>query len=114
PASKQIVTFTLDEFKKLWQGESRQDGVALLLEPTPAFNAGEDEDREQQKNASKVTWTKMFAYLLQHRGYFIQIILGLLAASLFHLLIPFLTQGIVDKGVNLHDTNFVYLALIAQ
>ncbi len=39
---------------------------------------------------------------------------GLLAGSLLSLIFPFLTQSIVDVGIQNHDINFIYLVLLAQ
>lgn len=114
PATNGIMKIDADTFRECWIGRNGDEGVALLLEPTPAFNRNEDDHVDEKEKLQKVTWDKLWGYLAQHRGYFFQIVLGLLAASLFQLLIPFLTQGIVDKGVNMQDMQFVYIALIAQ
>ena len=43
-----------------------------------------------------------------------QLILGLLLVSCIQLIIPFLTQSIVDIGLNNNDLGFIYLILFAQ
>ena len=113
PATDGVMTLDYDTFTQLWHGKDTQEGIALLLEPGPNFYKDEFEIEEGQKN-KKVTWGKLGSYLLQHKGYFFQVILGLGAASLLQLFIPFLTQGIVDRGVNMQNLSFVYIALIAQ
>jgi ATP-binding cassette subfamily B protein len=111
PAEHSILTIDQDTFIKCWLGEAEK-GTVLLLETTPAFYEQEESlEVEQQK---LVSWGMLWNYVKQHQRYFFQILLGLIAASLFQLLIPFLTQGIVDKGVNMQDISFVYIALIAQ
>lgn len=114
PATDGLMKLDIDTFRQMWHGKESKEGIALLLEPTPDFYKSPDEVREINRGGNKVTWNKLFGFLLQHKRYFFQIILGLLAASLFQLLIPFLTQGIVDRGVNMQDVNFVYIALVAQ
>jgi len=114
PATDGIMKIDAETFRQCWIGDAGNEGVALLLEPAPAFSKNEEEYADEKENFQKITWGKLWGYLAQHKGYFFQIILGLLAASLFQLLIPFITQGIVDKGVNLQDISFVYIALIAQ
>lgn len=111
PATNGLMTIDYESFKELWQGKRGIEGVALLLEPTPDFQKAGDELEQSNK---KVGWATLFGYLMQHKSYFFQILLGLGAVSLFQLLIPFLTQGIVDRGVNMQDISFVYVALIAQ
>jgi len=113
PAAEGVLKIDAGTFARLWQGTGHSEGIALLLEPTASF--GDDEntggilDRDK-----KVSWGSLAGYLLQHKSYFFQVLLGLLAASVIQLLIPFLTQGIVDKGVNTQDISFVYIALAAQ
>lgn len=114
PGNEGIIKLDADTFMQMWHGSESNEGIALFLEPTPEFHKTEDEIELKQDQDKKVSWSKLFGYLYQHKGYFFQIILGLLAASLFQLLIPFLTQGIVDKGVNTQNINFVYVALAAQ
>lgn len=111
PATNGLMTIDYESFKEMWQGKSGMEGVALLLEPTPDFQKAGDEIEQTKRN---VGWGTLLGYLMQHKSYFFQILLGLGAASLFQLLIPFLTQGIVDRGVNMQDISFVYVALIAQ
>ncbi|OJV51009.1 MAG: ABC transporter ATP-binding protein [Bacteroidetes bacterium 43-16] len=114
PATEGLMKLDADTFMSLWHGNQNNIGIAMLLEPTPDFGkTTEDLEIEQNQNKA-ISWSKLLGYLYQHKGYFLQIVLGLLAASLFQLLIPFLTQGIVDKGVNTQDINFVYIALAAQ
>lgn len=112
PATNGTMVLDEDHFRELWHGRENKEGIALVLEPTPDFYKAEDEQIERV--SKKITWTTLFSYLLQHKAYFFQILLGLFAASVFQLLIPFLTQGIVDRGVNMQDMNFVYIALAAQ
>ncbi|MFT4062329.1 MAG: ABC transporter transmembrane domain-containing protein [Edaphocola sp.] len=113
PATDAIMTLDYDTFTELWHGKETNEGIALLLEPTPDFYKDEHDIAEEKTN-KKVTWGKLASYLFRHKGYFSQILLGLGAASLLQLLIPFLTQGIVDRGVNMQDINFIYIALVAQ
>ncbi|RQO31967.1 ABC transporter ATP-binding protein [Taibaiella sp. KBW10] len=114
PASEGLMNIDEDTFKELWQGEYSDKGVAILLEKEENFDAIHQEADTSDTQNRKVNWHMLWAYLMQHKGYFIQVIFGLLVASLFQLLIPFLTEAIVDKGVHLKDVNFVYLILIAQ
>ncbi|MEL6254118.1 MAG: ATP-binding cassette domain-containing protein, partial [Bacteroidota bacterium] len=46
--------------------------------------------------------------------FLVQLILGLLAGSLLQLSLPFLTQSIVDIGIQNQDLDFIYLILFAQ
>ena len=50
----------------------------------------------------------------KYRKLFIQIIIGLLLSCLLQLVLPFLTQSIVDVGIKKQDVGFVWLVLIGQ
>ena len=56
----------------------------------------------------------LFGYINKYKRYFIQIILGLLVGSLLQLVLPFLTQAIVDVGIKYQDIGFVWLILLGQ
>ena len=106
-----LVKYTDSEFKKHWlatvaQGE--QKGICLLLQPTPAFYEQDDE----QVNRSGFAF--LWRYVRPHRRLVAQLLLGFLAASIIQLIFPFLTQSLVDVGINNQDLGFIYLVLIAQ
>lgn len=50
----------------------------------------------------------------KYRKYFGQIILGLVIGSLLLLILPFLTQSIVDVGIKNQNIGFVWLILLGQ
>ena len=108
-----LITYTKDEFIKSWIGnnadENTEEGVALLLETTPAFFKNEFDNEE-----SKASFSFLSKYLLKYKSLVIQLAVGLLAGSLLSLILPFLTQSIVDIGIQNQDLNFIYLVLIAQ
>jgi len=108
-----LITFTKQEFNKGWlstKDNGQETGVALLLEPTPQFFEYEP---ETDKNKRKSLWY-LVGYLKNHRKLLIQLILGLLTGSLIQLALPFLTQSIVDVGINTQNIQFIYLVLAGQ
>ncbi|MDR0681692.1 MAG: ATP-binding cassette domain-containing protein [Dysgonamonadaceae bacterium] len=56
----------------------------------------------------------LLRYIGEYRKRFFSIFLLLLAGSLIQLVFPFLTQAIVDKGINANNTNLLLLILVAQ
>ena len=56
----------------------------------------------------------LFGYLNGNRKFIIQLILGLLTGSLIQLTLPFLTQSIVDVGINTQNIQFIYLVFAGQ
>ncbi|SED63926.1 ATP-binding cassette, subfamily B [Tenacibaculum sp. MAR_2010_89] len=107
-----LITFTKEEFIQHWIGnnadENTEEGIALLVEPTPRFYQEEFEEDE------KFGFSFIFKYLFKYKKFIIQLIIGLLAGSLLQLILPFLTQSVVDVGIKNQDLNFVYLILFAQ
>jgi ATP-binding cassette subfamily B protein len=106
-----LVKYTKTEFLKNWisvQQDGEKKGLALLLETTPDFYA------EEGEIVDKSSFRFLLSYLKPHRKYIVQLILGMLLGSMLQLLFPFLTQSIVDVGINNNDINFIYLILIAQ
>jgi len=106
-----LVEYSESEFKKHWLAtikHGEQKGICLMFEPTPAFFDLEGED------AKRSDFRFLLKYLKPHRKLIAQLILGFLAGSLLQLIFPFLTQSIVDVGINTQDINFIYLILVAQ
>lgn len=108
-----LITYTKEEFIKHWIGENANDkteeGIALILETSPSFYKNEFEEEEK-----KTSFSFLFRYLIKYKSLVIQLAIGLLAGSLLSLIFPFLTQSIVDVGIQNQDINFIYLILLAQ
>jgi ATP-binding cassette, subfamily B, bacterial len=109
---KGIIPYTKDEFLNHWLSSENENseptGVALLLEPTPAFY---NEEGEKER---KLSWKLVMQYLLQSKWQIGQVFVALVVASLIQLIFPFLTQSIVDTGINTQNLQFVVVVLIAQ
>lgn len=108
-----LITLTEDEFLKHWIGNNAtretEDGIALLIEPTAKFYSEEFDEEDD-----KFGFAFIFRYLFKYKKFVVQLIIGLLAGSLLQLILPFLTQSVVDVGIENQDINFVYLILVAQ
>lgn len=112
-----LLKYSEESFLKSWLAVKSIDGepdkgIALLLEPTPAFY--EQKDREQRDKKTKFTLRHLIKYLKPHKQNIIQIFLAMIVASLLSLLLPFITQSVVDQGVTLGKLGFVKTMLIAQ
>jgi ATP-binding cassette subfamily B protein len=109
---KGIITYTEKEFLEHWSSSRAVDGsplgVVLLLEPTSKFYEQESEPER------RLSWAMVFRYLLQNKGRIFYVIVALLVSSLFQLILPFLTQSVVDTGINTRNLQFVLIVLIAQ
>tara|TARA_R110002051_G_scaffold87020_4_gene153118 strand:+ start:347 stop:2542 length:2196 start_codon:yes stop_codon:yes gene_type:complete len=107
-----LITYTVSDFIKHWIGnnatENTKEGVALLLETTPKFKGLDWEDTD------KTSIKFLSQYFFKHKSLLVQLCIGLLTGSLLQLIFPFLTQSIVDVGIQNQDINFIYLVLFAQ
>jgi ATP-binding cassette subfamily B protein len=106
-----LIKFTREEFVRSWASTVLDDkpaGLVLIIEPTPALFKNENE-------TEKTTGFRfLFKYFHLYRKYLFQLVLGLLLGSCIQLVIPFLTQSIIDIGINNNDLSFIYLILFAQ
>lgn len=105
-----LLKYSKEEFLKSWQSD-HHEGILLLLEPTPEFS---EDDALSQDEKHKRGFSFLFRYLFKYKKLLTQLIIGLVAGSLLQLLFPFLTQSIVDIGVQHSDMHFIYLVLLAQ
>lgn len=110
-----LVTFTPQEFKSHWvsnKTSGQEEGIALLLEPSPAFFENDEEKIEKQKKG--LQFKNIVHYIFPYKKLVFQLFIGLGVASLLQLFLPFLTQSIVDTGVSTANIHFVYIVLLAQ
>ncbi len=106
-----LIKYTKEEFLKGWlstKKDHEEQGICLLLEPTPDFYAGADESLD------KKGFKFLFSYLRPYKKFLSQLVLGMFLGSLLQMIFPFLTQAIVDFGINNRDINFITLVLVAQ
>jgi len=106
-----LISYSRTEFMNSWlsnkeKGENK--GLALLLEPGPEFF------NQSGEKINKSSFGFLFSYLKTYRNFLFQLLLGVFIGSILQLILPFLTQSIVDYGINNRDLSFIYLILIAQ
>ena len=89
------------------RGEDK--GIAMLAQPTPAFFSKRVPGKTERRS-----FTFLLGYLKRYRYYFGQVFLGLAVGSLLQLLFPFLTQAIVDLGIDHEDLGLIWLILLGQ
>lgn len=118
PASG-LLTYTEDAFCKAWlqagkDNESEDDtpvnthGIALMLETTPKFY---EEKGDEEK---KFSFGYILGYLRPYKSFIVQILLAMLVTSVISLILPFITQSVVDTGIGTGNLSFVVMLLIAQ
>lgn len=111
PAAGRLV-YNRVEFGRCWFSssvEGKDTGTALLLEPRPEF--GERQEPEDRENRGL---SFFFQYLTPYKRELFQLVLGMLTASILQLIMPFLTQSLVDTGIQDSNLSFITLILVAQ
>jgi ATP-binding cassette subfamily B protein len=106
-----LLKYTKEEFWKCWYStktDGIEEGTALLLEPTPEFYKQEDEEK------NKLSFLYLLNYIRPYIKYILQLMLGMLTASIISLIFPFLTQSLVDTGIGNSNLAFVIMVLVAQ
>jgi len=110
-----LIEYNKEEILKFWIGNNATkmsiEGVALLVEPTPKFHQSEF---EQEKENKAFGFGLLLKYIFPYKSFIAQLSLGLLTGSLLQLIFPFLTQSIVDVGIQNNNIHFIYIILLAQ
>jgi ATP-binding cassette subfamily B protein len=107
--SRGLVAYTEEEFLEAWRGAGAH-GIALLVEPTEQFF-----DREPEAAGTPPTGLALLqGELWRHRALLAQVLIGMAFISGLQLVFPFLTQALVDHGVNGRNVGFIYVVLLSQ
>ena len=111
PASQKLC-YTEEEFMRCWLStrvQGRDCGVALLM--VPGVNFGKRREECESRGQSLGFFLR---YLKPYRSQIAQLMLGMLLGSLLQLIFPFLTQAMVDWGINGRSLGIITLILVAQ
>lgn len=109
--AKGLIEYSEKEFSKYWLSSGalgQREGVMLMLSPSPDFYI-QDGDKNEGLDIGY-----LLKYLYRYKQLVIQLFVGLGVGSLLQLILPFLTQSVVDVGINTRNLNFIYIILIAQ
>ena len=108
-----LLEYSKQEFLASWIGahanDKTEEGIVLLLEETPKLKETEEDD-VARKEGMGFLWK----YMANYKRYLFQLALGLFSVSILQLIFPFLTQSVVDIGIQNKDLHFLYLVLFAQ
>lgn len=110
---KGIITYSLEDFKKHWVSTTdngTERGIVMFLKPMENFPKIRFDDTVKKRR----TFSFLFSYLNQYRNYFFQIFLGLLLGCILQLIMPFLTQSIVDVGISHKNISFVWIIMLGE
>ncbi|WP_452600533.1 peptidase domain-containing ABC transporter [Pontimicrobium sp. MEBiC06410] len=102
-----LMSLNENEFKSRWLTQNDK-GVALFLNPTEEFH------KKEVLKKKRIDFNFLLGFLKPYKKEVFQLFLGLLAGSLFTLIFPFLTQSLIDKGVENKSLSIVFIILLAQ
>ncbi len=106
--SKGCLTYTKKSFCRNWINEDRK-GILMLLE---------NSENENKKSFENRNSSKIIQFLMEHvkpyKFLIFQLGIGLILGSLIQVVIPMLTQILVDTGINTKNVSFMYIILIGQ
>ncbi len=101
------IKLTKEKFEKSWLSDDDK-GVALFLNPTEKFYLKEPPKKD------KLTINYLFKYLKPYRKQITYMFFLLLLGSGLALILPFLTEALIDKGVNAKNLHLIFIILLAQ
>lgn len=111
PASQRL-TYTQEEFEKCWIGpHTTKEGIGTALFLTPGENFGIAKDCFVHNRRSMISFVR---YFTPYRIMIWQLLLAMLVGSIIQMVLPFLSQAMVDQGVNGRNMNIITLILLAQ
>lgn len=110
--AKGLVVCDIDEIRRNWLVSKSQEGysigIAMFLEPNDDFQIS-----EYSGNNVK-SFRFLWGYIRQYQKYFVQIMGGLIIGCILQLILPFLTQSIVDIGIKNSNIGFIWLVLLGE
>lgn len=108
-----LVVCGSDEMEECWlsaRSGGEDKGIAMLMEPTADFRPDGSTGRTPEPRSLRF----LLGYMGHHRRALAHVAAGLAVGSAIQLLLPLLTQAIVDRGIALRDIGFVWLVLAGQ
>lgn len=96
------------EFMTCWAGKERL-GIVMLLQTSPEFFKKHNKD-----TANRQSFKFLSKYIEPYRKYHLLIFTCLILGCILQLILPFLTQWIVDKGIKNRDISIIRLILLGE
>ncbi len=101
-----------EEFKEHWLSTASggmEKGIAMFFEKTEAFDKFVSDNSGERRS-----FRFLLEYVWQYKKYFSQIVLGMALGCVLQLIMPFLTQWIVDIGIKHGDIRFIWMILLGE
>ena len=101
-----------DRLRDRWisiRTECDEKGIAMFFSPADGFG-----EAIETCGGEKRSLRFLSGYIWHYRRYFTQIIAGLLLGCVLQLIMPFMTQWIVDIGIRHSDVGLIWLILLGE
>ena len=110
-----VITYTQEEFEKKWISTRTHDedkGIALFIYNNQNVWGKQSFQKSTKKYRPAVV--QLMPYFGRSKYFFLLLVCGYIIISLLQLILPYLTQSIVDVGIANKDLSIITLILIAQ
>lgn len=111
------IVYNTEDFLSHWCSNDpfqNFSGIAMFLEPTDKFYSFDFDYLSYANDGESHSFRFLYHYAKKFRISFAFVILGLFVGCLLQLILPYLTQAIVDIGIKNKDIGFVWLILLGQ
>ncbi len=99
-----------EEIKEHWiPSQSDVEGIAMLFRRDNNLRKSNVEYQPTHRS-----FAFLLRYMMRYRRYFMQILAGLVLGCVLQLIMPFLTQWIVDVGIKYKDIKLIWLILLGE
>lgn len=106
PAHGRLV-LSSENFKKSWITDDHK-GIAVLLSPSEKFHEYEGTVKKT------ITLQYVMGFLTPFKKQLVGVFCLMLLGSLLTLALPFLTQSLIDRGINAQNLGFITIILLSQ
>lgn len=104
-----ILKYSTEDFLRRWIYKVNDPyGIVLFLEPSPKLYS------ESVDIKPAIGFHFFYNYLRPFKNYYWQLLLGMTVSLSLTFIFPFLTQSVIDVGINNKNLGFIQLILIAQ
>lgn len=110
--SKGKIKYSKEDLQKYWISDcasNEEKGIAMFFEPNENFS-----QTTKCNSNDKRTFKFLWGYINQYSKFFLLIFSTLLLGCILQLIMPFLTQWIVDIGIKQSNLNFIWLILLGE
>ena len=106
--AKGMTRYRPEEFADAWVSTGDGRGIAMSLTP------GESFVRDREKSDAREVFEFVLGYVRQYKTWLLHVLAGLLVGCVLQLVLPFLTQAVVDRGINGRDIGIIWMILLGE